>query len=55
MTKNKCTIYQQNVNILMKEIYKAENDLFSPLIDDSFQISKIDYNLKKLQILKKSQ
>ena len=53
MTKNKCTIYQQNVNILMKEIYKAENDLFSPLIDDSFQISKIDYNLKKIANTKK--
>ena len=47
MTKNKCTFYQQNINILMKEIHKVENDLFSPLIDDLFQTSKIDYNLQK--------
>ena len=53
MTKNKCTIYQQNINILMKEIYKVENDLFSPLIDDLFQTSKIDYNLQKTVNTKK--
>ena len=53
MTKNKCTIYQQNINILMKEIYKVENDLFSPLIDDLFQTSKTDYNLQKIVNTKK--
>ena len=53
MTKNKGTIYQQNINILMKEIYKVENDLFSPLIDDLFQTSKIDYNLQKTVNTKK--
>ena len=53
MTKNKCTIYQQNINILMKEIHKVENDLFSPLIDDLFQTSKIDYNLQKTVNTKK--
>ena len=53
MTKNKCTFYQQNINILMKEIHKVENDLFSPLIDDLFQTSKIDYNLQKTVNTKK--
>ena len=53
MTKNKGTIYQQNINIPMKEIYKVENDLFSPLIDDLFQTSKIDYNLQKTVNTKK--
>ena len=53
MTKNKGTIYQQNINIPMKEIYKVENDLFSPLIDDLFQTSKIDYNLQKAVNTKK--
>ena len=29
MTKNEHTIYQQNMNVLMKKIYKFENNLFS--------------------------
>ena len=55
MTKNEHTIHQQNINVLMKEIYKFENDLSPPLIDDMFLIRKINYNLRhfqKLQILK---
>ena len=49
MTKNKHPIYQQNINVLMKEIYKVENDLYPPLIDDLFQVSKINYNLRHFQ------
>ena len=57
-TKNERTIHQQNINVLMKEIYKFENDLSPPLIDDIFQARKINYDLRnfqKLQILKKTQ
>ena len=42
MTKNKRTIHQRNINVLMKEVYKFENDLFPPLIDDMFQVRKIN-------------
>ena len=37
----------------MEEIYKVENNLFSPLIDDLFQTSKIDHNLQKIVNAKK--
>ena len=37
-TKNERTIHQQNINVLMKEIYKFENDLSPPLIDDMFKV-----------------
>ena len=33
----------------MKEIYKFENDLSPPLIDDKFQVSKINYDLRNFQ------
>ena len=33
-TKNERTNYLQNINFLMKDIYKFENDLSPPLIDD---------------------
>ena len=33
----------------MKEIYKFENDLSPPLIDDMFQVLKTNYNLKHFQ------
>ena len=33
----------------MKEIYKVENDLYPPLIDDLFQVSKINHNLSHFQ------
>ena len=38
MTKNERTIHQQNINVLMKEIYKFENDLSPLQIDDMFTI-----------------
>ena len=34
--KNERTIHQQNINVLMKEIYKFENNLSPSLIDDMF-------------------
>ena len=49
MTKNERTIHQQNINALVKEIYKFENDLSPPLIDDMFQVLKTNYNLKHFQ------
>ena len=48
-TKNECTIHQQNINVLMKEIYKFENDLSPPLTDDMFQVRKINYDLRHFQ------
>ena len=49
MTKNERTIHQQNINVLMKKIYKFENDLSPPLIDDMFQVCKTSYNLRHFQ------
>ena len=49
MTKNECTIHQQNINALMKEIYKFENDLSSPQIDNMSQVCKTSYNLRHFQ------
>ena len=34
MTKNEPTLHQPNVNVLMKEIYKLENDIYPSIIDD---------------------
>ena len=48
-TKNERTIHQQNINILMKEICKTENDLSPPLIDDMFQVCKVNYDLRHFQ------
>ena len=48
-TKNERTIHQQNINVLMKEIYKFENGLSPPLIDDMFQVRKINYDLRHFQ------
>ena len=48
-TKNERTIHQQNINVLMKGIYKFENDLSPPLIDDMFQVRKINYDLRHFQ------
>ena len=48
-TKNQRTIHQQNINVLMKEIYKFENDLSPPLFDDMFQVRKINYDLRDFQ------
>ena len=47
-------IQQQNINVLMKEIFKFENDLSSPLIDDMFQVRKINYNLRHFLKMKNS-
>ena len=33
----------------MKEIFKFENNLSPPLIDDMFQVCKINYNLRHFQ------
>ena len=34
MTEKEHTIHQQNINVIMKEIYKFENNLSALLIDD---------------------
>ena len=49
MTKREHTIHQQNITVLMKEIYNFENNLSPLLIDDMFQVSKINYNLRHFQ------
>ena len=51
MTKKKHTIHQQNINVLMKEIYNFEKNLSPPLIDDIVQVRKINYNLRHFQKL----
>ena len=33
----------------MKKIYKFENSVSSPLIDDMFQVRKINFNLRRFQ------
>ena len=33
----------------MKEIYKLENNVSPPLIDEMFQVRKINYNLRHFQ------
>ena len=33
----------------MKELYKFENNLFPPLIDNIFQIRKLTYTLRHFQ------
>ena len=48
-TKNERTIHQQNINVLMKEIYKFEKNLSPPLTDDMFQVRKINYDLRRFQ------
>ena len=50
MTKNEPTVHLQNINVLMKEIYKFENDLSPFLIDDMFQVPKINYVLSQFVI-----
>ena len=42
ITKNEPTIYQQNINVLMKEICKFEHDQSSPFNEDTFQVQKIN-------------
>ena len=48
MTEKEHTIHQ-HINVIMKEIYKSENNLSAPLIDDMFQVRKINYNLRHFQ------
>ena len=58
MTKNERTVHHQNINVLMKEICKFESDLSLLLIDDMFQVRKINYNLRhfrKIENTKKTQ
>ena len=58
VSKNELTILQQNINVLMKEIQKFENDLSPPLIDEMFQVNIINYNLshfQKIANIKKTQ
>ena len=59
MNMKEHTIHQQNINVLMKEISKFENNLSPQLIDDMFHICKINYNhfdiSKNSQILEKAQ
>ena len=49
MTKNEPIVHQQNINDLMKEIYKFENDLSYLLNDDMFKVCKTRYNLRNFQ------
>ena len=49
MNKNKRTIHQQTVNVLMKELQKFQNDLSPLLIDYMFQVCKINCNLRHFQ------
>ena len=49
MTKKEHTMHQQNINVLMKDVYKFENNLSLLLIDDMFQVRKISYNLMHFQ------
>ena len=49
MTKNEPSVHQQSFNLLMKEIRKFENDLSPLLIDDMFQVGKINYYLRHFQ------
>ena len=49
MTKERHTIHQQNINVPMNEIYKFQNNLSPRLIDDMFQVRKINYNLSNFQ------
>ena len=49
MTKEEHANHQQNINVLIKEVYKFENNLSPPPIDDMFQVCKINYNLRHFQ------
>ena len=49
MTEKEHTIHQQNIDILMKEVYNFENNLSPLLIDGMFQVRKINYNLRHFQ------
>ena len=40
ITKNEPTIHQQNINVLMKDICKFENDQSPPFNEDTFQVQK---------------
>ena len=43
--KRESTIHQQNIQALMKEIYKFTNNL-SPIVDHMFQFRVNSYNLR---------
>ena len=47
MAKDEPTIHQHNINILMKELQKFENDLSPPLIDDRLQVKAFPKDCKR--------
>ena len=51
--KRESTIHQQNIQALMKEIYKFTNNL-SPIVDHMFQFRENFYNLRDSQQLASS-
>ena len=51
MNQNEPTIYQQNINVLMKVIYSFQNYLSPLLIDEMFQVLKRSHNLRHIQKL----
>ena len=51
MNQKEPTIYQQNINVLMKVIYSFQNYLSPLLIDEMFQVLKRSHNLRHIQKL----
>ena len=43
--KRESTIHQQNMQALMKKIYKFTNKLSPPIVDHMFQFREYSYNL----------
>ena len=52
--KRESTIHHQNMQALMKEIYKFTNNLSPPIIDHMFQFHENSYNLRNFQQLASS-
>ena len=52
--KRESTNHQQNIQALMKEIYKFTNNLSPPIIDHMFQFRENSYNLRIFQQLASS-
>ena len=52
--KREFTIHQQNIQALMKEIYKFTNNLSPPIINHMFQFRENSYNLRNFQQLASS-
>ena len=49
--KRESTNHQQNIQALMKEIYKFTNNLSPPIMDHMFQFRENSYNLRNFQQL----